>query len=167
MNYSNGKIYKILNTITNDIYVGSCCVNIEDRLKKHKSMRNVKNYLLYKKMRELGKDVFYIKLIQEAPSESKAELRALEGKYIRELGTLNQRIAGRNGVDYRKDTKEQKREYDKQYRIKHEARIKEKHICQICGGSYQIKSRLLHEKSKIHQQALQNINKENEYYNIN
>ena len=61
MDYSNGKLYKILNTITDDVYVGSTCVSLDKRFAKHKSQINCKNsenMKLYQKMRELGNRCF-------------------------------------------------------------------------------------------------------------
>ena len=68
MDYSNGKLYKILNTITDDVYVGSTCVSLDKRFAKHKSQINCKNsenMKLYQKMRELGTDVFYINFFKK------------------------------------------------------------------------------------------------------
>ena len=190
MDYSKGKIYKILNTITDDIYVGSTCVGLEKRFAKHKSQIHQKqndNIKLYQKMRELGTDVFYIKLIQEAPSDSKAELRALEGKYIREIGTLNKHIAGRTQPVYIQETKDQKREYDKNYREEKQEHIserrrkhrednqelyqerwrqtylrrREKLMEQVkceCGKEVSRGWLSNHKKSQQHQQALENLN---------
>ena len=45
-------------------------------------------------MKEIGVEHFYIELIKEAPCENIEQLRAIEGQYIRELGTLNQRVEG-------------------------------------------------------------------------
>ena len=215
MDYSKGKIYQILNTITDDVYIGSTCQSLESRFIKHKSdakSHRRSNYKLYAKMKELGSDVFFIKLVEEAPCESKAELRALEGKYIRELGTLNQIIAGRSNQEWKNENKEYKRELDKKYREKnkehckevskkwrennkeykaykakewrennkdvikekkanHYLKIKDKLceevMCEICRTTGQRRNIKQHERGKQHQQALQNINKENEYYNIN
>ena len=193
MDYSNGKIYKIINTITDDVYVGSTCNSLEKRLIKHKSEMNCNTYSkkkLHQKMRELGVDVFYIKLIQDAPCESKAELRAIEGKYIREIGTLNKHIAGRTQPIYIQETKDQKREYDKNYRearqeqiserrkkhcednkelykerwqqtyLKRRDKLSEKVVCE-CGKEVSRGWLSNHNKSQQHQQALENLNHSN------
>ena len=86
---------------------------------KHRSTMNTKNkqhFKLYQSMREIGSDKFYIELIKEYPCDNKDQLRAVEGEYIRQMGTLNNRIEARTKQEYINDTKERKREYDKQRR---------------------------------------------------
>jgi len=51
---------------------------------------------IYDLMREIGKDTFYIELLELYPCNGREELRAREGYYIRERGTLNMVIAGRS-----------------------------------------------------------------------
>ena len=81
MDYKNGKIYKILNTIDDDCYVGSTCQPLSKRMAKHReSMHNTvkKDRKLYAKMHELGVDNFYIELIEEFPCENIEQLRKRE-----------------------------------------------------------------------------------------
>ena len=70
-------------------------------------------------MRELGKDNFFIELIEEYPEcQNIEQLRKREGHYIRELkASLNQLIAGRSQKEYNKDNAEYISERNKQYRI--------------------------------------------------
>ena len=108
-NYNNGRIYKILNNIDDDVYVGSTTEPLCKRMWKHKW--DVKNHKfktrpLYVKMLENGFDNFYIELIEHYNCNSKEELRAKEGEWIRKIGTLNVAIAGRTGQEYRKDNAE-------------------------------------------------------------
>ena len=130
MDYSNGKIYCIRNYITDDVYVGSSCQSLCKRLSWHKSSTNKKtkqNFPLYIKMRELDKINFYIELLETYPCTNKEELRAREGHYIREMGTLNEYIAG--GTPEERQT--QKNERTKQDRLnnpeKYRAKDKEKY----------------------------------------
>ena len=91
MDYKNGTIYKIINSITDDVYVGSTTQPLSKRIALHRN--NIKGYkkdrALYSKMNELGVDNFYIELIEECPCDNKEQLRAKEGHFIRQLGTLN------------------------------------------------------------------------------
>ena len=80
---------------------------------------------LYQTMNELGIDNFYIELLQKWPCDDKEELTAEEGIWIRKMATLNMKIAGRSHEQYRKDTVEQRKEYDKGYVIKYKERRKE------------------------------------------
>ena len=140
--YSKGRIYKRLNTITDDVYVGSTCQPLRKRLYEHKakigSPRYEKNKL-YCKMHELGFDNFYIELIENYPCSTREELRAREGEWIRKIATLNKLIAGRDSKgyyddnaellrqkskDYREQHKEQTKQYNKQYREANTDKIK-------------------------------------------
>ena len=90
MDYKNGKIYKILNAIDDDCYVGSTCQPLSKRMAKHReSMHNTvkKDRKLYAKMHELGVDNFYIELIEEFPCENIEQLRKREGESIRQFGS--------------------------------------------------------------------------------
>ena len=58
---------------------------------------------LYQKMNVKGLEHFRIELIKECPCENIEQLRAIEGKYIREIGTLNSHLAGRTSSDYKKE----------------------------------------------------------------
>ena len=96
--YSQGKIYKIWNTVDSEIYVGSTCKNtLAERMAQHRS--NFKlgvQYKLYQHMRTVGVDNFHIELIQSYPCNSKDELCAREGYWIRQLNaSLNVCVAGR------------------------------------------------------------------------
>ena len=110
-NYQEGKIYKIYNTINDDIYVGSTTLKLCERMRDHRYC--IKDYrkkyrLLYQAFREHGVEHFYIELIEKCPCNDKEELRKKEGEYIRQLkSTLNQCIAGRTRKEYVEDNKEQ------------------------------------------------------------
>ena len=59
--YQNGKIYKILNNIDGEIYVGSTIEALGQRMSKHRyTMKKQPHYKLYKHMHELDVDNFYI-----------------------------------------------------------------------------------------------------------
>ena len=61
--YNNGKIYKIYNTITDDIYIGATTQLLCERMRGHrrayKAKRNVTNKL-YQHFNEYGKETNYI-----------------------------------------------------------------------------------------------------------
>jgi group I intron endonuclease len=99
MSYSNGKIYKIFNTQNDKLYVGSTTQSLNDRLKKHKSCVNGLSLPFYKAVLEIGKANFYIELIEDYPCNSKQELNAREGYWIKHFDTAkigyNKNVAGR------------------------------------------------------------------------
>lgn len=51
-------------------------------------------------------------------------------------------------LTFRLRTKERKKEYDATYRQKEERKIK--HQCEVCGGSYVMRHKTTHEKTKLH-----------------
>ena len=114
--FSNAKIYCIRNNINNDIYVGSTCQSLSKRMQKHRSdcKRSSKyEFKFYQKMRELGVENFYIELMEKYPCSDVEELRAKEGEWIRQIATLNSRVAGRTPEQYRKDNEEHYKSYNK------------------------------------------------------
>ena len=113
-------------------------------------------------MNEQGIDEFDIEVVEEFPCNSKKELEKREGEIIREIGTLNSRIAGRTNQEYRNEFKDYLREfarenkrkwrmdsrehylekekgYKKKYREKYKEQLKEKASERVeceCGCSY-------------------------------
>ncbi len=120
--YKNGKIYNIYNTITEDIYIGATTQLLSQRMREHRaaSKHIIKQNigLLYKCFNTIGVGNFYIELLETYKCNSKAEVGAKEGKYIRELKPiLNSKIEGR--------TPEEHRELNKEYYELNKDRIKE------------------------------------------
>ena len=114
--YSKGKIYKILNSIDDEIYVGSTIKTLSQRMAHHRhSLKQLPHIKLYTHMIELGIEHFYIELIENFPCNDVYELRAREGHVIREIGTLNKNIAGRTYNKWREENKEHIKEVKKQY----------------------------------------------------
>ena len=114
--YSKGKIYKILNTIDDEIYIGSTLETLGQIMATHRAHVNCKpHYELYKHIHELGVSNFYIELIENYPCNDIYELRAKEGHYIREQGTLNKVIAGRTNKEYHQEHREYYKDLGKQW----------------------------------------------------
>ncbi len=126
--YKKGKIYTIrCFNDTSLVYVGSTTQTLSQRWTDHKkncSVEKYQNVCLYKKMNELGKDNFYIELYDEYPSEDKNQLEKKEGEIARQIGTLNQRIAGRNHEEYLKEEKEKVKQSQQKYRNKNQEEFK-------------------------------------------
>ena len=127
--YSQGKIYCIRNNINDDIYVGSTCQSLSQRMAQHRSILkhgNLGGMKLYDLMIELGEENFYIELIEECPCENKDQLRKREGEFIREYHTgLNKKLAGRKSLEYYHDNKDRVKEYNKEYRKENRDKIRE------------------------------------------
>ena len=118
MEYTNGKIYQILNNVNDEVYVGSTTQPLGKRLYKHQHGSKNRDNLINKLIREIGEDSIYIELIETYPCNSKEELYA--------RGTLNKKIEGRTSKEwfegnkdilkqYRENNKEHIKEVKKQY----------------------------------------------------
>jgi group I intron endonuclease len=88
------RIYKIINTKTIDIYIGSTIQNLEKRFNAHRSnAKQNKNGKLYDCIREHGVKNFSIELIEEFEIEKIEEIGIRERKHYNELNpTLNMKI---------------------------------------------------------------------------
>ena len=131
--YSRGKIYLIRNTVNELLYVGSTCQTVSQRMTQHRSdAKKIKkqNYLIYKAMRELGADKFYIEWHSDFPCERGEQLTKREGEVMRELGTLkngyNKIQAGRSAAEWYKDNAESVKEKVAVYKKNNAAAIKAK-----------------------------------------
>ena len=122
--YQKGKIYKIFNNIDEEIYVGSTIERLSQRIAKHRCKCEAQpHYKLYQHMATYGKHNFFIELIENYPCENKEELNAREGEWIRKIGTLNQKIAGRNSKGWYEDNREEHNQKTKEYRNNHREEI--------------------------------------------
>ena len=131
--YENASIYKICCNDPNitDCYVGST-TNIIKRRQKHKYCCNNEksrdcNMYVYQFIRENGGwDNWSLILIENFSCQNKLELEKRERYYIEELkATLNKIIPTRSQKEYRKENKEQIKEYQKEYRLKNNDKRKE------------------------------------------
>ena len=108
--YQEGKIYKIYNTVNDDIYVGSTTLKLCERMRDHRYCINNKtrqHYPLYKAFIEHGVEHFFIELLEKCPCNDIEELRRKEGEYIRSLKpSMNRFVAGRTRQEYHNDNKE-------------------------------------------------------------
>jgi hypothetical protein len=117
VNYSQAKIYKIVDNTNGNIYVGSTCEpTLARRLAGHVS--NYKHYLNGNKTSlEIIKNNNYdIILIENVECHSKDQLIARERYYIEILDCVNKVIPGRTQHQYQKDHQEKIQEYQQQYR---------------------------------------------------
>jgi hypothetical protein len=142
IDFSKGKIYKIVNVEDSEVYVGSTCQPLSRRMGNHRKScysKIKKNRKLYKHMRDIGIENFHIYLVEDCPCSNKEELRKREGYWIRKIGTLNSCIAGRSKAEYYQDNcekikaqnrenqkknPEKKKEMDRKYYEKNSEKIK-------------------------------------------
>ena len=87
--YRNGKIYKIVNTVNDDIYIGSTYRTLDERLTSHKYESNSTYSKFHQAMKDLGYDKFNIVLLEDYPCDTKYQLEQIEGFYIEVFKKLN------------------------------------------------------------------------------
>ena len=127
VDYSKAKIYKIVDLETDECYIGSTCqATLANRLSGH-----VRNYKRYKKGKSnnvtsfkiIENDNYDIQLIENFPCDSKDELHAREGYWIRKTDCVNRNISGRTIDEWKIDNKDKIRERQKRYRNDNKAKI--------------------------------------------
>lgn len=163
--YSKGKIYTI--RCRNDetlIYVGSTTQPLSKRWGGHKAKSKIQgNRLIYSTINNEW-DNWYIELFQEYQCENKEQLEKREGEIIREIGTLNYRIEGRNKKEYQKENKDVINERNKKYQQLNKVEIKE-----YLKKYQQLNKNEIKEKSKTYYEANKNeiIERNKTYYKVN
>jgi|TARA_R110000851_G_scaffold104370_1_gene222093 hypothetical protein len=82
-NYTNGKIYKIVNSIDDKIYIGSTTVGLSKRKGDHKSKAKIyPNRKVYQHWNSIGWENIRIVLIENVTCFSKEQLLLREDYYI-------------------------------------------------------------------------------------
>lgn len=117
VNYKNGKLYKLTNSVNDDIYIGSTAeTTLARRMTNHRKDAKTRKSYLYQQMRLIGIENFKIVLLEDYPCENKDQLRAKEDEWIQRLKPkLNQVRA------YRTD--EELRDYKAQYYNEHKDKL--------------------------------------------
>lgn len=133
VNYKNGKIYKLVNSICNEgnCYYGSTCNELRIRKQQHKC-----KYKLWKKRKmcfitsfklfEEDYENVKIVLVEEFKCENKQQLLARERFYIENYKCLNRNVPGRTRKEHYNDNKRQIVCKHKEYYKKHKEKIAEK-----------------------------------------
>jgi group I intron endonuclease len=80
--YQDSKIYKLVNSVDDKIYVGSTYVTLTKRKIDHRAKTQTKNSAVYTHFRDIGFDNVDIVLIESFPCLSKTELSKRERYWI-------------------------------------------------------------------------------------
>jgi hypothetical protein len=119
-NYNNGKIYKIESTLGDKVYYGSTTKQyLSQRMTYHRNHYNtwLKGkaglVMAFKLFDEYGLENCKIVLVENYPCNSKDELAAQEAHYIRNFECINKNIPNRKMKEWRKDNKDNIRQYYK------------------------------------------------------
>jgi len=173
--YQRGKIYKLVSSQTNKIYIGSTITTLKKRKQGHKDNPSKTSKLI------CCYNDFEIILIKEYPCNSKKELHKEEGCIIKQNLDIcvNERIPGRTnkehwqdvGIEYHKNYRIENKERilirDRQYYYKNIEKIKlykrenreryniqqnnRKWFCECCNHTYPRNKKNRHLKTKKHQ----------------
>ena len=162
--YKRGKIYTIRCRYDDDslVYVGSTIQPLAKRIGLHRVNKKCSLY----KLVDGDWDNWYIELYEEFPCDNKEQLEKREGEVIREIATINNRIAGRDMKQYRQDNRdklleqmkqynqnnrddilEKKKQYHQANREKINEKRKEKCKCDICGAEITKSNLRRHQKT--------------------
>ena len=166
-----GKIYQIVDNTNNNIYIGSTCKTLKERLSEHKC--SYKRFLkglfpIVKSFDILKNDDYQIELLENCDIKTKQELLARERYYIENNICLNKYIPGRTDKEWREANKDKHKQYrdankDKikiycdAYRDANKDKQKEKCDC-ICGGKFTIRNKARHIKTTKHQEFIKSNN---------
>lgn len=109
--YSNGKIYRLVNSVDDEEYVGSTCTTLAKRLYGHKKDAQRGKLPAYKHLNEVGWNNVSIVLIEEYSCENKNQLERRERYWIETLKpTLNKTIPTRTIKEWYEDNKDKVKE---------------------------------------------------------
>lgn len=163
VNYSDSKIYKLVNNVDEKIYVGSTCGTLRLRKSKHKqeSTRSIER-MVYKHLNEIGWETVEIILIEAFECNNKDELHKRERYWIDELKPeLNKQLPAstieeqnqRKNKKWKDNNKEHLSTYNEEYRKKNIEDIKQREGIKItceCGSTILKRSMKRHIKLKKH-----------------
>jgi len=168
VNYSNGKIYKIVCDTTKLVYIGSTTKKyLSQRLDTHRNhykrwIGGRPNFITSFKV--LENNNYTIVLLELVDCKSKDELLARERFYIETVECVNKFVPLRTKKEYFEANKEHLQEYikeyyqtnkdiikdqQKEYREATQELINKKCDCE-CGGKYTTTNKARHLKSKRH-----------------
>jgi hypothetical protein len=157
IDYTNGKIYKVVSNDYKMTYIGSTAQKrLCDRMNGHR-----KNYKYWKEGKSCKLSIYdifdiygvencKIELIEEYACNSRNELQRKEGDFIKNTDCVNKIVAGRTDKEYREDNKEEIRIKKKEYKEKNkeEIRIKNKEYKEKNKEEIKIKNKEYKEKNK-------------------
>lgn len=133
--YSRGKIYKLVNDVDEEFYVGSTCLPLYKRFAWHKEASKYRQSQIYQHFNHIGWDKVKIILIEEFPCNNKMELLRKEREYFDKLkpklNTYRPFITEEERKtafaeyyqEYRVQNKEHFEQMNKEYRAKNKDKI--------------------------------------------
>ncbi len=162
--YQNGKIYKLVNNVDDNIYIGSTCKALHQRLYTHKQdAKRCPNQYNYRHLNNIGWENINIILIEKYPCNDKDELLKRERYWVDELKPqLNKQLPTRTMQEYNKYYHEMNKEKLNQRKQNAYHENKEEHaqkhkvwgsqtwFCDVCNKKGILNNKARHLKSKTH-----------------
>ena len=142
-NYQNGKIYKLICSETNRVYIGSTVNKLKYRKSQHKQSNNTccsKDFINPK-----------IILLENFPCNNKLDLHSKERYYVENTDCVNINIPGRTDKEYQ--------EYCKEYREKNKEELYKKRKEYHEKNKDKIKERRSKECKKYREKNKEELNK--------
>ena len=162
--YQNGKIYKIVDNTNGNIYIGSTCKKLCQRIGLHRNhyKEYLKNNSSYMTSFEIIKNGQYdIILLENVPCDTKEQLHARERYYIESHDCLNKYIPTRTGKEYREANSEKIKTYMTEYRDINKDKIKDQ-----AKDYYEAnKDKLLEQKNEYRKANKNKIKEQQKQYN--
>lgn len=126
--YSKGKIYRLVNSVDDEEYIGSTCGTLAKRKHGHKQLATKRpNQPVYSHFNKIGFDNVSIVLIEEYPCNNKMELERRERYWIEQLKpTLNRYIPTRTTAEYCKDNADKRKEAFKVWYSDNKSRVSDR-----------------------------------------
>jgi len=148
VDYTKGKIYKLVNDKSDDVYIGSSCQSLAKRIGGHrmyykKYLEGDYHYITSSKLFENDSNVSII-LIEEYPCSNKMELERRERYYIESIKCVNKFIPTRTMNEWFKDNKDSVIEYKKGYYENNKDEILER-----SKNRYEMNKEKILEKQKV------------------
>ena len=122
IDYKKGKIYKIESIEGECVYYGSTIQKLSMRMAEHRKHHKIKRGITSEKVLCFNDAKIY--LVELYPCNSKEELFAREGWYIRNNNCVNKTIPNRTKIEYREDNKDKIKIIKKKYRQENKEKIK-------------------------------------------
>lgn len=125
--YANGKIYRLVNNVDSEEYVGSTCGKLSKRLYGHKSgAKKTPLMRVYSHLNEVGWDNVKIVLVEEYKCENKMELERRERYWIESLKpSLNMNVPTRSVKEWCVDNADKMRKNLAKYRAENPDKVRE------------------------------------------
>lgn len=157
-NYSEGKIYKLVNSVDETIYIGSTCATLTTRISKHRDKsRRTPDRPIYKHLNDIGWENIRIVLIDNVNCANKDELLREEQKHI-DIYKKTNIILNKYGAI--PDLEKQKQNA-KENRPKYEANRDKEHSKQVNKEYYQNNKEHIIQRTRANQ--LENAEDRREY----